>query len=121
MYSERICAVLGWNQGQLSWFQYEIGLKYLELYTAPEGVKKILEGNREFWGWWKLNWNVRDEAFIEQDMSALPRHQCIWIYKALHDPQVIVQDVYPNQWIINPCIKAYTASLKSKSHATIRS
>lgn len=111
---QEICKLLGWSPDQYSQNMYYCGLTYLSHYSAPAGVKDILERSGGFWGWWKLSYRQRDGIFIEQ-AGNLNRHQLRWYYKQVHDGADLAGDIYPNAWITMPAYKAYSASFLNRN------
>ena len=116
--AKQICQVLGWPDDQYYWFKYQQGCEYLKHFSAPAGVKAIIERSAQFWGWWKLLYNQRDEIFLAElsDMR-ITRRESEMFYRAIHHAEDLAACLFPNSWIIMPCYKEYTSNLKHRKHA----
>lgn len=63
---EQVCKILHWSELEYANYQYEQGLAYLQAYIPrdPQGIQE-LESSRIFWNWWKNQWVIRDETFLQ--------------------------------------------------------
>lgn len=63
-------------------FEFEMGMKYLVFHFSER--RDELKTKREFWNWWKLQWNNRSKSTLEF-LSISPDHNLSIIDKqALH-------------------------------------
>lgn len=106
----RIIDLLKWTPAAYSAFMYNSGLQYLEKYTGrdQEAIGKLAP-IAEFWNWWKVLWNARDEAFInewdgmEDEVDA---EDLRTLYRDIHNAQVLAADtaipsiVYPKDFTV---------------------
>lgn len=95
----RIIDLLRWNLATYSAFMYECGLKFLEKYIgSDEEAINLLTPRQEFWNWWKLQFNARDEAFISE-WDGLEDHTPVadmrQLYKDIHNPAVLACEIHP--------------------------
>src|SRR5688572_3587801 len=63
----RVIDLLQWRPEQYARFVYDSGIEYLEKYIGQDKEAiSIVESRVQFWNWWKLHFNARNEAFIEE-------------------------------------------------------
>lgn len=93
---ERIMRLLEWNELQYCDFQYRMGLEFLQEYIpgAPEGIA-YLERHPVFWAWWRNQWTLRDEIYLNSDISTvrLRLRQNIYIQK--NNPRALAEGITP--------------------------
>jgi hypothetical protein len=106
----RVIGLLQWNMAAYSNFMYNSGLQYLDKYTGKDdrAIGKLTP-REEFWNWWKILWNARDEAFIDE-YDGLEDHfttdQLRKSYEFIHNTSVLAADtaipstVYPKDFSI---------------------
>jgi hypothetical protein len=94
---QRVCTVLEITEEEYAYRQYMQGLSYLHWYLPnhPQ-CRRVLEGNKLYWNWWKLMWNARDEVFLENlerfemDMEIKQR-----LWQELHAAWNVIGDTKP--------------------------
>ncbi len=95
----RVIDLLHWNPALYAMQVYNAGLQYLVAYIGnDEAAIDQLTARKEFWNWWKNQWNVRDDAFInEWDglEDSIPRRDLESLYKELHNPKVLACEIHP--------------------------
>lgn len=70
---EQILILLDGTSEQYNKFQYDMGIKFLELET--EGVEadvSRISNSQLFWGWWKNQWYARDQYFLHISAALCP-------------------------------------------------
>lgn len=95
----RICDLLQWQPVVYSNHIYNTGLAYLEEYFSQErsAINELMP-RAEFWNWWKNQFNIRNDAFInEWDglESTITVHDLRKIYSDLHNPYVLACEIRP--------------------------
>lgn len=105
--------MLRWNDGQYSQFVYECGLSYLKAYTNGESDEIVsqISASGIFWNWWWLNWENRDTVYIESMLVPLSVTACREIYIALHDPETLASELYPNGQVLGESYAMMVAEL----------
>lgn len=95
----RVIDLLHWNPALYAMQVYNTGLQYLVAYIGnDEAAIDQLTARKEFWNWWKNQWNVRDDAFInEWDglEDSIPRRDLESLYKELHNSKVLACEIHP--------------------------
>lgn len=89
----RIMDLLKWDAATLAALVYGTAVTYLEhmMGDDPEGQTEVLM-NSDFWDWWKNQFNIRNEAFVDSWdglEDAIPVHDLQAIYRDLHNPRVL--------------------------------
>lgn len=89
-------------------FKMRCGCAYLQNYMphCPELIDELIE-TAIFWQWWRLEWLVRDECFLQQAAAHGPMHPDMLIaaYKQWHKPSdlatklAICSEVFENSSI----------------------
>lgn len=90
--------LLKWTEQEHSQFIYDCGLAYLTYYIKDEAEVIIshMIRSRIFWNWWKANFRLRDQAFIDRKIVDLKTETWHLIYKELHDPKTLAAEIYPS-------------------------
>jgi hypothetical protein len=106
----RVCDLLQWQPGKLAMFIYERGHDFLSALFGDdhEAIHK-LSSRLEFWNWWKMQWNVRDEVYLDQvdgrqdELAINTRGK---LYSSLHSAEILAAEltipriVYPADFTI---------------------
>jgi hypothetical protein len=92
--------LLGWSLEEHALFVYERGISYLDFYLHddPDG-KRLLEGQKLFWNWWKNNWYARNQEFVPMAYGC-PLDLRIEVYIALHDPLDLSKEIKPSKIVL---------------------
>lgn len=56
---------LGWTELEYTSMIYRKGLEYLKRTMPYEEDQRKMMASNQYWGWWKLQWYVRDQAWLE--------------------------------------------------------
>ncbi len=95
----RVIDLLQWNAAMYATFIYNCGLQYLEKYIGnDEEAINLLTPKTEFWNWWKILFNARDEAFIDEwdgFEDNTPVNDLRTIYHDLHNPAMLSCEIKP--------------------------
>lgn len=95
----RIIDLLKWDVDTYSAFMYNSGLEFLTEYchVDPTAIDELAP-RREFWNWWKNQWNERDTIYIMtmdglEDSTSLEEFRKV--YRMQHDPKILVCEIHP--------------------------
>lgn len=93
---ERIMRLLEWSELQYCEFQYRIGLEYLQAYiqSDPSAIA-FLESHRVFWNWWRNQWVLRDEVYLDSEIYTVGIKYRRNIYTELHNPRALAEGITP--------------------------
>lgn len=93
---ERIMRLLEWSELQYCEFQYRMGLEYLQEYIPddPDGIA-WLERHRVFWAWWRNQWTLRDESYLDSKIATVGIRHRRNIYTELHNPRALAMGITP--------------------------
>lgn len=93
---ERIMRLLEWSELQYCEFQYRMGLEFLQEYIPgdPYGIA-YLERHRVFWAWWRNQWTLRDEIYLNSDISTVRLRHRQNIYIQNNNPRALAQGITP--------------------------
>ena len=83
---QQVETLLNWTKLEYCNFQFEMGLRYLNLELEQDSVavKKVSQ-TALFWAWWRNHWAMRDKEFLNRTKFT----QNEWVYKAFNDPETI--------------------------------
>lgn len=100
---DKITYFTGISADEQSQMIYEAGLMYLQFatksslpYLYGEEVADEISRSKTFWNWWKMHWNYRNMAFVEDMQLAEDRQRnvsaalAVQIYRQLHDPLQLI-------------------------------
>lgn len=76
----------------------ETGWEYLRIYLKnDEHHVAMLEQSPTFWGWWKNQWLIREEEYLEryEDWLKIGMDFKMAAYKALHNPKSLAAELHP--------------------------
>lgn len=98
---QEVCGLLNWTEEQHSNFMFETGVDFLDAYCTfdcktvnqvlrADNSYKYLLTNRAFWNWWKMQWQARDEVFVDHFNWEWTDHNSrLMLYRELHNPKVL--------------------------------
>ncbi|MBS1740703.1 MAG: hypothetical protein JST88_09200 [Bacteroidetes bacterium] len=99
-----VMALLGINQEAYCWQKYLNGLAWMRLYLRPSDEQALywLERSKEFWGWWKNEWNAREASFTDnsEHLYRLQLHTRRKAWNALHNPAALASELHPDAQMI---------------------
>lgn len=81
---------LGWTELEYTSLMYRKGLEYLKRTMVYEEDQRKMMASNQYWGWWKLQWYVRDQGWLEA--CDLSRVRCQHVRVGV-DGQVTVVEV----------------------------
>lgn len=105
----QIIELLGIDELDYAVIQFETGICYLSLLLKDEYYEGFLQHSRVFWTWWKNQWLLRDEQFLnaarysdvmidadgrfclDKDYKGYPRD-----YITLNAPANLASEIHPN-------------------------
>lgn len=59
----------GFTEMELAEYKYDTGLAYLRAAVKCPSAFAYLEGSKEYWNWWRNQWELRDAAGIPELVS----------------------------------------------------
>lgn len=82
--------------------QYQYGLAYIMWYLpTDERKRRILEGSKIFWQWFKLQWEIHDDAILKDpDFATASINERRRWYQVVHEPQALANEVKPNSIVL---------------------
>jgi len=104
---EQVCKILHWSELEYANYQYEQGLAYLHAYIPrdPLGIQE-LESSRIFWNWWKNQWVIRDETFLQTNCyNARSAHHVYFFY---HNANELAKELHPRAVVLG---KSYASMI----------
>lgn len=116
----RIQKLLRWSDETYCWYKYNTGLRYISIYQRDDVEGQIMsESNRVFWNWWKNQWCLREEVFL-QDYNKLIKlrpETIIRSYKALHNAQSLAMEIHPHAKALGDSYAVMMQELIDNEHA----
>ena len=98
----RICTLLAWDADQYSAFMYNNGLRYLHAYLpSDDEARDQLERSKLYWNWYKSLCYQHDMAYLRSGVELQDLAQRRITYNLLHCPYALVEDVKPNNVVLN--------------------
>lgn len=89
---QAVCKLLNKTDEWYAHLQYETGLTYLKQHLPNDAQRRRkCEGSGVFWGWWRLQWLVRDENYLIYAGGLLWADR-IAEYKAMHDAELLADE-----------------------------
>ena len=109
--------LLKWTAGEHNQFIYDCGLAYLTHYIIDESevIMSHITRSRIFWNWWKLNWQARDQAFIDRKVVDLKTETWHLIYRELHAPKTLAAEIYPSGVVLGESYKSMIQQLNGEA------
>jgi hypothetical protein len=100
---KRITHILGWDEDRYSRNVYETGMNFLYLYVPDccEPIIKEISASTIWWNWWKMHWQSREESYLLTSVSEVRQSTALALYRALHDPQTLVNELHPNGAVLH--------------------
>jgi len=114
---QQVTRLLQWSDQRYAEFIFECGTAYLQHYTRGEGqliISHIMR-SRIFWNWWKMEWELRDRAFIESQVIPLKLDNLLAIYRALHDPAALAGEMTPSGLVLRESYNTMIAELNQEA------
>lgn len=99
---QRICKLMHWDDEDYALFQYETGLQYLAEYIPNDrfGAEQLTR-SKVYWNWWKNQWAMRDEAFIEMVKPHWRYDDIVYVYLDEHNPSILIGTTHPSAVVLN--------------------
>lgn len=100
---KKVCALLGWTEMEYAEFMYNGGRIYLLHYTDGDTFFcDQIERSAIFWNWWKNHWQLRDEAFVNNDqIGYLHRENLKLLYLHTHDARILATEIRPDSCVLS--------------------
>jgi hypothetical protein len=61
---EQVMDSLEWSEEEYGAVKYAYGMRYMRLVFRNQEDREVLEVSRHYWGWWKLQWHLREVAWL---------------------------------------------------------
>jgi hypothetical protein len=96
----QIQQLLKWSDEQYGQFIYSTAIAYLHKYIPgdADGIAN-LERDKIFWGWFKNQWNIRDNEFL-MAVNGLCKDDARALYFDFNSSQSLVEDMWPPHQLI---------------------
>lgn len=113
---EQIVDILQWDEDRYSKYVLECGNAYLYAYIKNEAEEVIaqIKRSRIFWNWWKINWQLRDLAFIESISAPIKKDVARQVYQSLHDPATLAAELFPDGTVLGESYAAMIEELNQE-------
>ena len=97
-----MCLMLNCSIDTYRTILYKYGRAYLHWYLpCNERQRRILEGSKTFWAWFRLQWEMHDQVLLDDpeffDYTLQERRR---YFKHLHEPQAMAVDIKPNSVVL---------------------
>lgn len=97
----KVCELLSWPPEKYAEFMFETGIEYLEMFcNNDKPLARQLSRKKEFWNWWKNQWEIRDEWFIEMCWDRFPIDCRHYNYDYLHMVGVLICEIAPGRVVL---------------------
>lgn len=99
----RVMWLLHWDEEQYCWFKYKCGLAYLHAYLpGDEYIIAQMERSAYYWSWWKNQWTLREELYLDEaeDLTKRSIDYRIASYRGIHEPKYLASEIHPNAAIM---------------------
>ncbi len=94
----QVCQLLQVREDYSAENVYLTGIDFINLYYATaSGMALAAERSKLFWSWWKLEWQVRDDAFLADKLGDIALEYRRRIYIDLHNPNVLADCTFPGR------------------------
>lgn len=116
---QQVLQLIGWDEQQYTQFIYDCGLAYLQAVINDESeyIASFIRRNEIYWNWWKMNWEMRDQEFIEQcygwDEGIASR---VEVYKIINDPRTLAASIYLNGQVLQNSYAVMIEDLHKSVH-----
>ncbi|HMP20932.1 MAG TPA: hypothetical protein PKC39_08245 [Ferruginibacter sp.] len=99
---QQLCLLLNISIDTYRDMLYKYGIAYLMWYLPCDArQRRILEGSQVFWKWFRLQWEMHDEALLlDPDFFNYTIAERRWYWKVLHEPQALANDIKPNDIVL---------------------
>jgi hypothetical protein len=97
-----MCLLLNCSHETYSNILYKYGRAYLHWYLpCNERQRRKLEGSQIFWAWFRLQFEIHDDALInDPEFPLLTINERRRWFKNLHCPQAMANEVKPNAVVL---------------------
>lgn len=115
----RIIDLLQWDDGRYEKYVFECANAYLYAYIKNEAEEVInqIKRSKDFWNWWKLQWQARDEAFIASIIQPIKKDVARQLYQYLHCPATLAAELYPAGEVLGESYAAMIGQLNKREVA----
>lgn len=94
---QQVCDRLGITMDALAEQMYKVGIAFLYAYYANAHIiATMLEYDKCFWAWWRVEWHQRNELFLDDDeVYNASRCRQILIYRDYNSVERLVSMLRP--------------------------
>jgi hypothetical protein len=111
-----VMRLLGWSEFEYGNYKFEQGISYLNCFIMPsydnspfaQSVKQDwinqLIKTPMFWSWWKNQWAMREELFVNHVREFSPNERAEFLlhgYHLIHDSRILSLDIHPHRIIMD--------------------
>lgn len=108
-----VCAILNWTEEQYTWFLFRQGLRYMFIYFGNDAAGIAFQEKRKiFWNWWRGQWYIREEAFVQNFQQHYPQDQTLKEYKLVHNAAILASEIYPDASLLGERFEMQTDILQ---------
>ena len=80
-----VCALLKTDRAQINTMMFNVACSYIEELAAHGPIASEFLASPAFWAWWRQQWSIIDEAFINQARdSKMTRDVMLAWYENMH-------------------------------------
>jgi hypothetical protein len=104
---EAVMKVLKCTELEYCEFQMKQGESYIKRYVPqPEKYSMVIESlmrSRIFWNWWKNQWALRDEKFLNLSVVVYCSHDVTFlqkIYVEFNSIKILISKIHPNRIVL---------------------
>lgn len=105
---QQVCARLGVTVDALSETMLETGVSFLKAYYKDVPLMaSLMERDRMFWNWWKVEWHLRNLTFLEDDeMFHLSSWKQLLVYSEFNNYEALIGQIRPPRIVTLPVYKS---------------
>lgn len=95
---KRVMHLLHWDVLQYTTYKYEEGVRYLHIYLEGDMHDiALIERSPVFWGWWKNQWTIREEEYLNHadSLDKIGVSLRLDSYKGLHNAAMLAAEMNP--------------------------
>lgn len=116
---KQVLDLIEWDEQQYAQFIYDCGLAYLQnvISNEYESITKSIISNEIFWNWWKINWEMRDQEFVEKmEIWSIGIEADREVYLNNNDPKILAKAIYLNGLVLQSSYAAMIQDLHKQVH-----
>ena len=100
--TDQVIQGTGLTRDQVMALMFEMGAQYIEQVAGGESISKAFLGEPLYWAWWRQQWHLMDEVFINMNGHLTPEDRRK-LYRRYHEKI----DSYPDPVIWDKIHESY--------------